>query len=132
MDFALPPEIEEYRTRVRAFVAEHILPLEADPANAEAHENIREDVLEAVRSKVKEAGLWALQMPRSRGGQQLSVVGMAACYEEMNRSIYGPVCFNCAAPDDGNMMVLERKSRPKPKRSAGCNRSLTAKYVRPS
>ncbi len=108
MDFALPPEIEEYRQRVRAFVAGHILPLEADPANAGAHENIREDVLEGVRAKVKEAGLWALQMPPERGGQGLPVIGMAACYEEMNRSIYGPVCFNCAAPDDGNMIVLEK------------------------
>ena len=108
MDFALPPEIEDYRTRVRAFVGEHILPLEADPANAEPHENIREDVLETVRAKVKEAGLWALQMPKAHGGQGLPVVGMAACYEEMNRSIYGPVCFNCAAPDDGNMIVLEK------------------------
>jgi acyl-CoA dehydrogenase len=26
----------------------------------------------------------------------------------MNRSIFGPVVFNSAAPDDGNMMVLER------------------------
>ncbi len=108
MEFTLPPEIEDYRIRVRAFVAEHILPLEADPANAEPHENIREDVLKTVRAKVKEAGLWALQMPKARGGQGLPVVGMAACYEEMNRSIYGPVCFNCAAPDDGNMMVLEK------------------------
>ena len=32
---------------------------------------------------------------------------MAVCYEEMNRSIFGPVIFNSAAPDDGNMMVLE-------------------------
>ncbi len=32
---------------------------------------------------------------------------MAVCYEEMNRSIFGPVVFNSAAPDDGNMMVLE-------------------------
>ncbi len=108
MDFALPPEIEDYRIRVRTFVTEHILPLEADPANADRHENIREDVLEAVRAKVKAAGLWAPQMPRSRGGQGLPAIGMAACYEEMNRSIYGPVCFNCAAPDDGNMIVLEK------------------------
>jgi acyl-CoA dehydrogenase len=33
---------------------------------------------------------------------------MAACYEEMNRSIFGPVVFNSAAPDDGNMMILDR------------------------
>jgi acyl-CoA dehydrogenase len=33
---------------------------------------------------------------------------MAVCYEEMNRSIFGPVVFNSAAPDDGNMMVLEK------------------------
>lgn len=41
-------------------------------------------------------------------GQGLGKVGMAVCYEEMNRSIFGPVVFNSAAPDDGNMMVLEQ------------------------
>ena len=108
MDFSLPSEIEDYRIRVRDFVAEHILPLEGDPANADDHENIRVDVLDRVREKAKSAGLWALQMPRERGGQGLPVIGLAACYEEMGRSIYGPVCFNCAAPDDGNMMLLNR------------------------
>jgi acyl-CoA dehydrogenase len=47
-------------------------------------------------------------MPRERGGQGLSVVGMAACYEEMARSIFGPVCFNSAAPDDGTMIALNK------------------------
>lgn len=108
MDFALSPEIEDYRVRVRTFVDEHIIPLEADRANYDAHENIRHDVLDEVRAKVKSGGLWALQMPKDRGGQGLSVAGMAACYEEMNRSIFGPVCFNSAAPDDGNMIVLNR------------------------
>jgi acyl-CoA dehydrogenase len=108
MDFSLPPEIEGYRKRVRAFVAEHIRPLEDDPANANDHENIRDDVLSRLRAKAKQAGLWALAMPKSRGGQGLPIVGLAACYEEMGRSIYGPVCFNAAAPDDGNMLVLAR------------------------
>src|SRR3546814_20195738 len=47
-------------------------------------------------------------MPKARGGQGLDVAGMAACYEEMGRSIFGPVVFNLAAPDDGNMMLLEK------------------------
>jgi acyl-CoA dehydrogenase len=47
-------------------------------------------------------------MPRERGGMGLSIVGMAACYEEMNYSLFGPACFNAAAPDDGNMMLLNK------------------------
>jgi acyl-CoA dehydrogenase len=112
MDFSLPPEIEDYRRRVRAFVEANILPLEGDRANYDAHENISDAALQRVRAQVKEAGLWALAMPRERGGQGLPVVGMAACYEEMNRSIFGPACFNAAAPDDGNMIVLSKVGTP--------------------
>lgn len=108
MDFTLPPTLEDYRTRVRAFVSQEILPVEADRANWDEHENIAEAPLAALRAKAKAAGLWALQMPRELGGQGLPFVGLAACYEEMNRSIFGPVCFNAAAPDDGNMRVLNQ------------------------
>ena len=65
-------------------------------------------VLDGLRAKAKAAGLWAPQMPRERGGLGLPVVGWAALYEEANRSIFGPVALNCAAPDDGNMTVLNK------------------------
>ncbi|MFD1625217.1 acyl-CoA dehydrogenase family protein [Azospirillum griseum] len=112
MDFTLSPEIEDYRRRVRAFVEAEILPYEADRSQWDEHENITEAKTAEIRAKVKAAGLWALQMPRELGGQGLSVVGMAACYEEMQRSLFGPVCFNCAAPDDGNMMLLNKVGTP--------------------
>jgi acyl-CoA dehydrogenase len=108
MDFTLPAHIDSYRKRYRAFVAERLLPLERDPKAYDEHENIRLEVLEPLRAEAKAAGLWAPQMPKERGGQGLNVVAMAACYEEMNHSIFGPVTFNCAAPDDGNMMVLNK------------------------
>jgi len=108
MDFSLTPEIENYRQQVRAFVAEHILPLEENRENYDAHENIRKDVLDAVRAKAKAAGLWAFQMPKERGGLGISIVGMAALWEEMNRSIFGPLVFNASAPDDGNMIILNK------------------------
>lgn len=108
MDFTLPPAIDDVRRRVRAFVDERLIPLEAVRANCDEHENLRIDILERMRGEARAAGLWSLQMPKARGGGGLSFVGMAACYEEMNRSIFGPATFNSAAPDDGNMMVLER------------------------
>ena len=108
MDFTLSPEVEDYRKRIRGFVADRILPLESDPASFDAHENITEDLLGRLRGIAKAEGLWALSMPRDRGGQGLDTVGMAACYEEMARSIFGPVVFNAAAPDDGNMVVLNK------------------------
>jgi acyl-CoA dehydrogenase len=108
MDFTLAPEIEDLRQRYRAFVAEHILPVERDRENYDEHENIALPVLEQLRAQAKAAGLWAPQMPKARGGQGLPVTGMATCYEEMGRSIFGPVVFNCAAPDDGNMLLLEK------------------------
>ncbi len=115
MEFALPPEIEDYRQRIRAFVADHVLPLEADPSAYDEHEFIREERLKPLREKARAAGLWALQMPKARGGQGLSTVGMAACYEEMGRALFGAAVFNCAAPDDGNMILLEKAATPQQK-----------------
>ncbi len=108
MDFTLPPEIDDLRLRVRSFVADEIMPVEADRANYNEYENIKMSVLEDLRVKAKAAGLWAPQMPESRGGLGLPVVGWAAFYEEANRSIFGPMCFNCSAPEDGNMSVLNK------------------------
>ena len=108
MDFTLSPEIEALRLKVRGFVEAEVMPLEADRGNYDQHENIRLDVLMPLRDKAKAAGLWAPQMPKDRGGLGLPMVGWAAFYEEANRSIFGPLAFNCAAPDDGNMNVLNK------------------------
>jgi acyl-CoA dehydrogenase len=115
MDFLLPPEIEAVRLKARAFVEERLLPLEDDPGSFGEGEHIRLDLLAEVREEAKARGLWCLQMPRSRGGQELPVVGMAAVYEELGRSRFGPVACNCAAPDDGNMLVLEKVGTPEQK-----------------
>ncbi len=108
MDFSLPPELETVRQRTRAFVAEHILPLESDPASFDEHENISQAALAVMQARARGAGLWSPQVPVQLGGMGLSMMGQAAMYEEANRSIFGPVCFNCAAPDDGNMRVLSQ------------------------
>jgi acyl-CoA dehydrogenase len=112
MDFTLSDAARDLGSRIRHFVDTELIPLEKDPAAFDAHENLEREHLRALRIRAREQGLWCLQMPRSRGGQELDMVGMAACYEEMNRSLFGPVVFNSAAPDDGNMMVLNKIATP--------------------
>ncbi|OYV25089.1 MAG: acyl-CoA dehydrogenase [Acidocella sp. 20-63-7] len=112
MDFTIPTDIETLRQQIGRFVAEHLLPLETDAQNYDAHGNIRIDLLEKKRALARAQGLWCLQLPVSLGGRGVSRVGMAVCYEEMNRSIFGPATFNSAAPDDGNMMVMAALGTP--------------------
>jgi acyl-CoA dehydrogenase len=112
MDFTLSRTAQDFCARIRQFVTTELIPLEADPQAYDTHENLDPTRLQALRTKARSQNLWCLQMPRERGGQGLSMVDMAACYEEMNRSIFGPVVFNSAAPDDGNMMVLNKVATP--------------------
>ncbi|MBK0399697.1 acyl-CoA dehydrogenase family protein [Limibaculum sp. M0105] len=112
MDFTLPTDCEDYRARVARFVNDHILPLEADPANFADHGNLPPARLREIRDRVKAEGLWAPNVPKALGGLGLPFIGLAAAYEEMNRSVFGPACFNAAAPDDGNMRLLAQVGTP--------------------
>ena len=108
MEYKLSDEIEQLRIKTRDFVNDIIIPLESDKSSYDDHENINQTLLDNIRKQVKASGLWAPQMPIERSGLGLGPIGMAVLYEEMNRSIFGPVCFNCAAPDDGNMYILNK------------------------
>lgn len=115
MDLTLDPALEDLRARVVAFVDRRLLPLEEDPATWGKGEQIREELLHELRAEVKAQGLWCPQMPVERGGLGVGAVGMAVLYEEMGRCRFGPVSFNCAAPDDGNMWVLDKVGTPEQK-----------------
>ncbi|MDA9170463.1 acyl-CoA dehydrogenase family protein [Alphaproteobacteria bacterium] len=108
MEYKLSKEIEQLRIKTRDFVNDIIIPLESNKSSYDDHENINQTLLDNVRKQAKASGLWAPQMPIERSGLGLGPIGMAVLYEEMNRSIFGPVCFNCAAPDDGNMYILNK------------------------
>ena len=112
MDFTIPPQVEALRARIARFVDQQILPVEGDPTAWDAHGNINHDHLEPLRAKARAEGLWCLQLKPETGGLGLDKRGIAVAYEAMNRSVFGPVVFNAAAPDDGNMQVLEKAATP--------------------
>ena len=60
MEFSLPPEIDDMRRRIRRFVDEKLIPLEADRANFDEHENIAPHVLTEMRKAAKAEGMLGL------------------------------------------------------------------------
>ena len=116
MDFSLSPETQDLCRRIDAFLDARVIPLESDRANYDEGENIRLDLLAKLRAEARREGLWCFQVPKSEGGNGAErggmVVHMAACYETAGRSIFGPVCFNAAAPDDGNIYLLSKVATP--------------------
>jgi acyl-CoA dehydrogenase len=112
MDFQSSDRARDIVARIDSFLDRHVLPLEADRANFDAGENIRDDLLQGLRAKAMAARLWNFQLPESIGGPGLKFTELVPIYEAAARSIFGPVCFNIAAPDDGNIHLLARVATP--------------------
>jgi hypothetical protein len=107
--FTIPPRVEDFRARIARFVADDMIcRSRATAANWDAHDNIAHGRAggAARQGAGRRAVVPATETRNRRAGSGQG--GHGGCYEEMNRSIFGPVVFNSAAPDDGNMMVLEQ------------------------
>ncbi len=111
MDFKPTPEVEELRDRVRAFMEEHVYPVEAEAIQA-IDDEIRPgiaypEILVEIRERAKAVGLWNLFLPAEEYGAGLGNWEYGMLCEEMGRSpVVAPMAFNCAAPDTGNMEIL--------------------------
>lgn len=114
MNFAHNELTQGYLERLKAFMDEHIYPLETQ-IYAETHAlnpdgNWRNwqvhPLIEPLKQKAKTAGLWNLFLPSAELGQGLSCLEYAPLAEQMGRCIFASEIFNCNAPDTGNMEVL--------------------------
>ncbi|WP_174285780.1 acyl-CoA dehydrogenase family protein [Sphingomonas bacterium] len=121
MDFTLSERETYFRDRVKEFIDTNIRPRQAE-YDAQHHEGDRWKVIpviEEVKAKAKTAGLWNFFMPPHSGqthvddsfafeGTQLTNLEYALCAEEMGKVGWASECFNCSAPDTGNMEVFHR------------------------
>lgn len=114
MNFEHSVLCQQYLQRVRAFMQEHIFPVEAQIMRENHEVNGHGDwtrwqvpsQIKALKQKAKAAGLWNLFLPDAELGQGLSCVDYAPLAEEMGKCLFGAEIFNCNAPDTGNMEVL--------------------------
>ncbi|MFT4582828.1 MAG: acyl-CoA dehydrogenase [Gammaproteobacteria bacterium] len=110
MYFEYNDKSQQLIAQVRAFMVEHIYPNEAEMfAQIDAGDRWAPyPLLEELKAKAKDAGLWNLFLPESDLGAGLTNLEYAPLCEEMGRSLLAPEVFNCSAPDTGNMEVIAR------------------------
>jgi acyl-CoA dehydrogenase len=113
MDFAHSARSQQLIERLGRFMREDIAPAEqlyADQLSGSAdwHQWRQPPVMEALKAKARQAGLWNLFLPEPEFGAGLSNVDYAPLAELMGHSFIAPEVFNCNAPDSGNMEVLAR------------------------
>ncbi|MDN7181647.1 acyl-CoA dehydrogenase [Caballeronia sp. SEWSISQ10-4 2] len=114
MNFDYTPKVQELRQKLTSFFDEHIYPNERvfnrEVATNRANGNawIPTELIETLKEKARDAGLWNLFLPASERGAGLSNLEYAPLCEIMGRVPWAPEVFNCGAPDTGNMETIER------------------------
>ena len=113
IDLTPDPHVAELAARTAAFVRAVVAPEEERYAGVvgAGGEELRTGLQQAAR----EAGVFAPHVSREYGGQGLDMRGRALVFEEAGWSLFGPLALNIAAPDEGNMHLLEAVATPEQK-----------------
>jgi acyl-CoA dehydrogenase len=117
MDFELSAKNKELQKRLQAFMDDHVYPNEQrfdEEVERERWKPAR--IVEELKSKARDSGLWNLFLPEGEHGAGLTNLEYAPLCEIMGRSHMAPEVFNCSAPDTGNMEVLARYGTAEQKR----------------
>lgn len=112
MDFNLSPKTTEYAAKLQAFMDSEVFPAEAiyhlqrEQLIAQGKPHALPAIVEELKTKAKALGLWNLFLPHY--GHGLSVTDYATLAEITGWSPeIAPEAINCAAPDTGNMELLD-------------------------
>ena len=114
MHFTHSNKTEDLITRVSDFMEDNIYP--AEEIYASEMKSFREkgnpcqvpSILDELKQKAKNLGLWNFFLPESENGYGLTNLEYAPLAEIMGKVSFASEVFNCSAPDTGNMEVLDK------------------------
>lgn len=115
MDLGMTERLKPIHEKVARMVRDEIMPLDEEfeaevgrTGNRWEHTPRQIEILEGLKAKARERGLWNFWLTDSKRGYGLTTVEYAYLAEEMGKARLGAETFNCSAPDTGNMEVIER------------------------
>ena len=111
MSEGVQPLYEQVKTFIRTEVdpiTEEFFQLGEGRADRWSYAPGQLELLESVKDKAKANGLWNFFLPDAETGEGLSNLDYAYIAIELGKNPLASESMNCAAPDTGNMEVLER------------------------
>ena len=110
MNFEFSDKVRDLQQRITDFMDEQVYPLEeAYSSHVEAAGGwTTPPIMDRLKEKARELGLWNLFMPDDEHGAGLNNLEYAPLAEIMGRVAWASEPFNCSAPDTGNMEILAR------------------------
>ncbi len=122
-DLRMSESVRPLYDAVKKFIAEEVEPITAEyfrlgenRADRWSYGEGQLELLETVKNKAKEQGLWNFFLPDAETGEGLSNLDYAYIAIELGKNPLASESMNCAAPDTGNMEVLERVGTPAQKK----------------
>jgi acyl-CoA dehydrogenase len=110
MNFEFSDKVKSLQQQITAFMDEHVYPIENEYSDhvKDAGGWVTPPIMDELKAKARDKGLWNLFMSGDEHGAGLSVLEYAPLAEIMGRVGWASEVFNCSAPDTGNMEVLAR------------------------
>jgi len=109
LNFSLPAHITDLAYRTKEFVRDQVVPYEQD--ERWTSHGPTDELRRELNDLARKAGVFAPHVPEEYGGQKLSHIGRAAVFTAAGYSMLGPVALHCAAPDEGNIHMLDLIAR---------------------
>ena len=122
-NLGISPQARSFLEKVKQFIAEEVSPMSEKffalgegRADRWSFAPGQLELLDGVKAKAKEQGLWNFFLPNAETGEGLSNLDYAYIAFELGKTPLASECLNCSAPDTGNMEVLERVGTPEQKK----------------
>ena len=114
MDLGISERVAPLLKKVKSFIESDVIPLEKEflseieRGDRWSFTDRQTEILETVKDKARNEGLWNFFLTEGDQGSGLTTVEYAYLAEEMGKSHMAAEAFNCSAPDTGNMEVLHK------------------------
>lgn len=121
-NLSISKKAETLLSAVKKHIAENVIPwvdeyheLRKSNEDPWSYHPRQLELIEQAKQKARDAGLWNFFLPNAKTGEGLSNLDYAYIAVELGKIPLASQTLNCAAPDTGNMEVLERVGTPEQK-----------------